>query len=477
MIGYGRRSSAQLPTLSPYRLSTRNHELMLDTPILRRLRPLVLEAKKLGVRVHDLSVGCLDVLPPDRIYGAVVADRRHPEKYAQSFGEDILLDELAIYLRNMIGLPIERYHSMVVDGGLGAVRAAIELCTEVGDLVVVVNPNWPNSAVIAKQLGRRVKAFTTSPEDAWHLPSGKNLKRLIPGETKLLIVERPGNPHAANWTDEELLAIADLLTDPAYRDLVVFADEEYLELCKGHPRSILELGLSRTISGQGWSKNMALTSARLGRFTTLDRGILRLLVSYCNVRLCCNNFMNLQHAIAALLNDFGPTGMSAYFYHLNRRIDGSRAVMQQILGNYDPLQLIPGEGAYYDVAVARDTRFDAVQVLLWRLASCIEAARNGGNNGDLPEFTYCIPLRGFYLPDPQSDEESPWLGEPRVLDGFRFTLSITGEPLAQAQRTIRSMVDDYLEAGGPNLGTIEEVTAKVTTNQPVKATSFAFTES
>lgn len=467
-IGYGKRPPVEIPTASPYHLTARNHALMDDTPILRRLRPLVMMAKKGGVRIHDLSVGCLDVLPPDRIYEAIVADSRHPEKYAQSYGEDVLLDEMATYIARMTGVSIERHHSMVVDGGIGAVRAAIELCTEVGDLVVVINPNWPNTSVIAKQLNRKVKAFTTSPDDGWHLPSASDLKKLIPKATKLLVIERPGNPHAANWTEDEMLALADLVTDPDYRDLVIFADEEYWELCTGMPRSLLELGLSRIVSGQGFSKCLALTSARLGRFTTLDRGLLKLLIPYCNVRLCNNNFMNLQHAIAALLNDFGPTGLTAYFYHLNRRINGSRAVVRQVMEGYDPLQLISGQGAYYDVLVSRAPHFDGVQTLLWRLVKCIEAARNGKGNGELPEFTYCIPMSGFYLPDAKKGEESPYLGTPpRKTDGFRLTLSITGDPLARSQVTLRNMVDDHLGAGAPYIGTIEEVIGKVKANQPV----------
>ncbi|OGH76990.1 MAG: hypothetical protein A3G08_02715 [Candidatus Magasanikbacteria bacterium RIFCSPLOWO2_12_FULL_47_9b] len=447
-LGYGARTTVERPSQGAYHLNPTNLVMMGETPILRRLRPLVRTAEKLGVPVTHLAVGSLSRLPPDRIYRAIVADPRHPESYPQAFGEQVLLDALAQNLTGMTGVRITSEDSMITPGGIGAVFGAINLVTRPGDLVTVFRPSWPNTPVICKLLGRSVQAITTDPSEGFRVTP--SLLRRVKQESRLVVIERPGNPTAKNWDDDELGAVRDFLLDPQRRETCVLADEEYYGVSDGLPRSILELGLSRTISTAAWSKTACITSARLGRLTTLDRRIRQLLVPWSNLWLGVNNFMNVQHALAVLVNDFGPEGLPAYFWALNQEMADNRRIAREVLGYVSGLRLISGQGAYYDVVVFEDPQLDEVQLLLHRLLASIAAARDGERNGDLPKFTYCIPLSGF------QDIENG-----QVIRGLRVTHSKQGDQLRAALQVLVDMIRDYREAGYPHYGGIEEVTGKV----------------
>lgn len=454
-IGFGTRHTKDRPTRGSYHLSPPNQVMVDETPILRRLRPLVRTAEKLGVPVTHLAVGSLDRLPPDRIYRAIVADRRHAESYPQAYGEQVLLDALAENLTGLTGVSIKPEDSAIAPGGIGAVFAAISLVTRPGDLVTIFRPSWPNTPVLCKMTGREVHAISTDPQEGFRV-TAKLLKRVKP-QSRLVVIERPGNPTASNWDDQELEDVADFLLQDSRRETCLLADEEYYGVSVGKPRSVLELGLSRVISTSAWSKTACITSARIGRVTTLDRRIRQLLVPWSNLWLGVNNFMNVQHALAALINDFGPDGLPAYFMELNREMADNRQIAREVLGNVPGLRLISGQGAYYDVIVFDDDRLDEVQILLHRLVKSIEAARDDARKGALPSFTYSIPLSGFQD-----------LDNGKVIHGLRVTHSKQGDRLRQALQVLVQMITDYRNAGYPQYGTIEEVTGKVMAGNKVE---------
>lgn len=456
-IGYGARKAKDRPTRGAYHMGPVNQVMVDEAPILRRLRPLVRTAEKLGVPVTHLAVGSLDKLPPDRIYRAIVADRRHAESYPQAYGEQVLLEALAENLTGMTGVRVVPEDSMITPGGIGAVFATINLTTRPGDLVTVFRPSWPNTPVICKLLGREVQSISTDPKEGFRVTL-KLLKKVKP-QSRLVVIERPGNPTAKNWDDDELQAVADFMLDPDRRETCLLADEEYFGVSVGVPRSVLELSLSRVISTSAWSKTACITSARIGRLTTLDRRIKQLLMPWSNLWLGVNNFMNLQHALAALINDFGPDGLPAYFWQLNLEMADNRRIAQEVLGNVTGLRLVQGQGAYYDCVVFKDDRIDEVQLLLHRLAKAIAAARDSLRNGQLPGFTYCIPLSGFQDTD-----------NGQVIRGLRITYSKQGDSLRAALQELVTMITDYQEAGYPQYGTIEEVTGRVMAGQPLVPT-------
>ena len=427
--------------------STPHTSLLIEqAPILRRMRPLVRHVESKGVPVYHMGVGCLKVNPPSAIMDHLKSAPLRPEPYPQSYGQTSLLEALSTYLSQALDVQIKPQDSIIVPGGLGAVFTALSLCTDVGDAVAIVRPSWPNTPLLARLYGRKVKEILCASQQEWRLPSLESLLKDIGLDTRLLIIERPSNPTGAVWNDEELQILDGLLDlRPA---LTIFADEEYFELSSERPRSILELNRDRIISGAGFSKSLALTSARLGRLTTFDRHLRTLLIPWCNVWLGSNNLLGLQEAIADSLQDRGPRGVGAYLGELNDFIRQARQEVRSVFQVHPHVSLLPGKGAYYDVLLFKSSHIDAEQVLLHRLLTSLEAveAEGPGPSRGLP-FTYVMPLRGFYRPSPHHSN----------LDGFRLTLSLYGEELRQALKTLSAMIEAYIEADLPHYGSIETV--------------------
>ena len=420
--------------------------LVEEAPILRRLRPLVKHAAGKGMHVYHMGVGCLKLPPPRSVVDGIRNTRLQLEPYPQSNGQDALLEAVSKYLTGVLGFDVSRHHSMIVPGGLGAVFGAISLCSQIGDQIGVVRPSWPNTPLLAKFYGRKVVEIETRAETGWQLPTLGELAELISDDVRLLVIERPANPTGVCWTDEELTTLDQLLERrPALR---IFADEEYMELCVGEPRSILELRRDRILAGSGFSKSMALTSARLGRLTTLDPEISRLFVPRSNVWLGANNLLGVQGQIAEFLLEKGSGGAARYFAEVNDFIAKARCQVRVAFHGHPHIQLHQGAGAYYDILRFVDERLDAEQVLIHRLLTSLEAmdAQMPGPARGLP-FTYVMPLRGFYSEGVRAE----------IMDGFRLTLALSSEELFGALSNLSEMIEAYIDAGAPYYGTVESV--------------------
>ena len=454
-LGYGKRDPIELPRRSAYRLTPLTTQLMADVPILRRARPVVRHAEKLGVPVTHLAVGSLKRLPPDMLYELMQADPRHPEGYPQAYGEDILLQELATFKERVTGAPVTPDHCCITRGGVDNIYQVVMGTTQIGDTVTVLRPSWPNTPVIVRMLGRRCFSLHLSPENGWRITP--EILARVPAETKLIVIERPGNPTAVCWSDEELELVREYMIDHTHRDQVLYSDEEYDGVCDGLPRSALELGLSRIICGGAFSKNICATSARLGYLVTLDRRLCQTFIPWWNLHLGAGNWMNIQHAIARTLNDFGPKGFAAYVYHLNQEMRRKREIARRVFANLPDSKLLAGDGAIYDV-LTLGPKDDATQILLFQLVESIAHAESK-RDGPIPEVAYAVPMSGFQDEYDGYDTESGTKRE--VISGYRVTQTVEGPALERALTSLCLSITKWRDAGRPHLGTIEEVTAQV----------------
>ncbi len=130
-----------------------------------------------------------------------------------------------------------------------------------GDEVVVAEPAYHSLISTARALGCRITGWPLRPENEFK-PDLAELRRLVTGRTKMIIVNFPHNPTGATLThaeQRELVGIADdhgchLFWDGAFEDIVYDAP----------PLPTVSSGYDRGLSFGSMSKSFGLPGLRLG---------------------------------------------------------------------------------------------------------------------------------------------------------------------------------------------------------------------
>ena len=120
---------------------------------------------------------------------------------------------------------------------------------------------------MTKLAGGELTRVDTAQYDFSLEDSLDDLGETVSDETTLLVVNSPGNPHGAVYSDDALAGVRDLAVD---HDVTVISDEIYKEIIYDD-RSMTSLGSldgmeDRTITVNGFSKAYAMTGWRLGYF-------------------------------------------------------------------------------------------------------------------------------------------------------------------------------------------------------------------
>ena len=131
------------------------------------------------------------------------------------------------------------------------------------DEVLIVEPCYLAYPKLCALEGIRHRAVALDAADGFRPSAGRVLDALGP-DTRMIVINSPGNPTGRVWPAAELRALADGLAarpGPVY----VLSDEVYRELYYGdeRPASIAELHPHALVAGS-LSKSNALTGLRLG---------------------------------------------------------------------------------------------------------------------------------------------------------------------------------------------------------------------
>ena len=189
---------------------------------------------------------------------------------------------------------------MVTNGGMGAFALIMQVILEVGDEVLIQDPQYLNFEKTISYVGGVAVPVPTTAESGFCM-CPDDIRRLYKkGKTKMLVVNSPNNPTGEVIPEEKLRAIADVAKE---LDLLVLSDEVYGQLVYDgvKPMSIVNYpGMKeRTIIVNSFSKAYAMTGWRLG-YVAGPRGIIDRMTKvqeYFNS--CINTFS--QHGAAFAL--------------------------------------------------------------------------------------------------------------------------------------------------------------------------------
>ncbi|WP_336325933.1 pyridoxal phosphate-dependent aminotransferase [Halovenus sp. HT40] len=256
-----------------------------------------------GVDVVDLSVGEPDFDTPQNIKDAAeeALEAGHTG-YTTSSGIPQLKEAIADKLDDD---GLDQYgpeNIMVTPGGKQALFELFQTLTQEGDEVVLLDPAWVSYEAMAKIAGADLKRVDTAAHDFQLEPALDELAETVSDDTDMLVVNSPGNPHGAVYSDAALEGIRDLAVE---HDFLVISDEIYKEITYDDVE-MTSLGTldgmeDRTLTLNGFSKAYAMTGWRLGYFAAPEEIVEQAGKVHGHSVSCAVNFV--QHAgVEALEN-------------------------------------------------------------------------------------------------------------------------------------------------------------------------------
>ena len=254
-----------------------------------------------GRDIVSFCIGQPDFPAPEHVQKAgieAIVGGRHG--YTPSAGIAELREAAARYLGEMRGIAIEPDDVVVGAGAKPFIAYAILSTTDygAGDEVIYPVPGFPiyesqitaHGAVPVPLYLRESRGFAFDPNE---------LEDRITPRTRLLILNSPQNPTGGILSNDDLVAIADILR--RHPRIWVYADEIYSRLVfDGSFASIAALpGMQeRTIISDGCSKTWAMTGWRIG--LTANRDLAPIFTRWVTNTDSCASHISQWAAVAAL---------------------------------------------------------------------------------------------------------------------------------------------------------------------------------
>ena len=251
----------------------------------------------------SLGVGEPDFVTPWKVRSAAITSlQRGYTQYTGNRGLPQLLDLIARYLDERMGLSFDPKHILVTVGGSEAIDLALRACVEQGEEVLIPDPAYVSYSPLVT-MADGVPVHVECFEKDNFVVKAEALKKAITPKTKAIILTYPNNPTGAIMTEEELKEIAKVIIE---HDLLVISDEIYAELTYGRKHcSILSLpGMKeRSIYVGGFSKAFAMTGWRMG-FVCAPPAIDEAMFKIHQYAIMCAPTMSQYAAIEALKDGF-----------------------------------------------------------------------------------------------------------------------------------------------------------------------------
>jgi aspartate aminotransferase len=219
-----------------------------------------------GEEVYALAGGEPEVDTPDFIKAAAIqALQEGRTKYTPAGGIPELRQAIATKLLQDNKLEFDPKQICVTAGAKMACYNAILAVVEEGDEVIIPSPYWVSYPEMVRLAGGVPVIVETMESTGWKMTAEQFEEAMTPA-TKMVILNSPGNPTGAVYTEKELREIGEIA---AGEDIVILSDEIYEKLVYNGTKHVSIASLSDelrdlTITINGFSKAYSMTGWRLG---------------------------------------------------------------------------------------------------------------------------------------------------------------------------------------------------------------------
>lgn len=220
-----------------------------------------------GRDIISLGAGEPDFDTPQHIKeGAIEAMARGMTRYTAVDGLPALKKAIQEKFERDNSLSYELNEICVCNGGKQVIFNAFMATIDEGDEVIIPAPYWVSYPDITLMFGGVPVFIETTEADEFKVTPQK-LEKAITDRTKWIILNSPSNPTGEIYTNEELLALADVLRRHPHVRLLSDDIYEYLTYDDVDFTSILEVApdlKDRVLIVNGVSKAYAMTGWRIG---------------------------------------------------------------------------------------------------------------------------------------------------------------------------------------------------------------------
>jgi aspartate aminotransferase len=242
------------------------------------------KAKKMkeeGIDVIGFGAGEPDFNTPENIQeAAIAAIRKGLTKYTPTSGIKDLKDAIADKFKNENNLEYSPSQIIISTGAKQSLANVFQAILNPGDEVIISTPYWVSYPELIK-LADGVPVFIETSEASSFKYSIEQLKKVVAGNTKAIIINSPNNPTGSVYSVEELKELADFARE---NDLIIISDEIYEKLIYSHQKhvsiaSLSEDAFQRTVVINGVSKSYAMTGWRIGYAACGNETIVKLMTN------------------------------------------------------------------------------------------------------------------------------------------------------------------------------------------------------
>lgn len=326
---------------------------------IRRLTPLLLEAKKRGIIVHHLNIGQPDIETPKVFWDAIKSYDEKVLAYGLSDGLPELKKAVVDYFARY-KISLRQSDIQVTTAGSEAILYSMCLVTDPGDEIIVFEPFYTNYNGFGTTAGIKIVPITTKAEDGFVIPDTKEIEKKISSKTKAFLVCSPNNPTGHILTPEEMEKISFLAKK---HDLFILSDEVYREFTYEGERAMSFLEIKevedRVIVGDSISKRFSACGARVGFLISKNPEIMASALKFAQARLCPPTLEQLG-ALAAYQMD------PSYFDPIRKEYQARRDALYETLTSNPEIIVKKPQGAFYMMAKLPIEDSDAFAAFLLR---------------------------------------------------------------------------------------------------------------
>lgn len=332
-----------------------------------------------------LEIGEPDFPTPAHIVAAAkLALDQGWTKYTDTPGIPSLRAAIADKVGRVNGLVADPDNVVVGPGAIGVLAATLGAFINPGDEVLVPDPRWPNYDIILAWSGAQAVSYRCGRESDWQ-PDLDRLEHAVTSRTTAILMNSPNNPTGAVWSQESLVAVAQLASR---HNLWIVSDECYDELAFTETGTVPGVATfsdpDRTVSIFSFSKTYSMTGWRVGYGLAprqLVDGMIKMLESFSS----STTSVSQKAAEAALL---GPQSCVSEMREAFRR---RRDLAVRKLAAAGSLVNEPA-GAIYVLADTSSTGLASDAFALQLLDEVGVAVAPGGSFGGASEGTVRISL-------------------------------------------------------------------------------------
>jgi len=227
------------------------------------------KAKKMkaeGISIIGFGAGEPDFNTPDYIIeSAKKALDIGFTKYTPASGMTELKKAIVDKFEKDNGLKYSENQIVISSGAKSSLYHAICAMTDVGDEVIIPSPYWLTYPELVKLAGGKCVFVETKRSNGYKI-TAEELKNAITDKTRYIILNSPNNPTGAVYSEEELRALAEVITE---KGIAVISDEIYEKLIYSGEKhfsiaKVSDYMKNNTVVVNGMSKTFSMTGWRIG---------------------------------------------------------------------------------------------------------------------------------------------------------------------------------------------------------------------